>query len=362
MEELENKTNVPNILKRYEQVSKCTIPFYHCENCGHGYIENILSDNFYEEFTVALDDKSDGFRDNIRNIGFNRIIDRLLEISHNDNDSILEIGAGRGYLLKQASKRYKYAFGVEPSKVEAAFAQSLGLNIMIDFFGKHNNIERKFSAFVSTMVFEHLPDPKEAITYAYELLKDGGSGVIQVPNAQRTVVNKVYFDVYPQHLHYYTPLSLAKLVTDAGFEILSLEETSERNYLEVYIRKPLRKTSFKQKEMLDRNFFDANTKEYQCVGLWGASYAARSCIYLLEQTNIKHFFDVSDSKIGGYINDCGVEIEYPEIDKVCGCDLLIITANEYTNEIVTSLKNKYHYVGDIIYFDDTCNLLKEKLG
>jgi cyclopropane fatty-acyl-phospholipid synthase-like methyltransferase len=354
-----NKTNTPNVMKNYvKDVAKCDITFYRCPNCSHGYIENILAEDFYEEFTVALDDKTDEHRENVRNAGFERIINRLLEITGGDNESILEIGSGRGYLLKQALNHFEYGLGIEPSRVEAKVAEDLGCDVLVDFFGRENKIDRKFSSFVSTMVFEHMPNPKEAISYAYDLLKDGGSGVIQVPNAQRTYFRKVYFDIYPQHLHYYTPMSLTKLVTDAGFEVLSCEVTSDENYIEIYVRKTIPAKTFEDKTEKDRNFFKENMKKYSCVGLWGASYAARSCIYLLDTTHIKHFFDVSGSKIGGYINDLDVEIERPELNKINECDLIIIMANEYTGEILNSLGTKYAYKGDVILFDNTCTLQK----
>lgn len=359
---LKGKTNTPNILQQYvEDVAKYDIPLYHCPNCGHGYIENLLADDFYDAFTVAMDDKTEEHRMDTRNVGFDRIITRLLEINRADNESILEIGSGRGYLLKRASEHYQYALGVEPSKVEARVAQQLGLNIIVDYFEDKNAIDCKFSSFISTMVFEHLPDPKASISYAFKLLKEGGSGIIQVPNAQRTFMNKIYFDVYPQHLHYYTPLSLAKLTFDAGFEVISLQETSERNYLEVCVRKPMSRNSFEDKLKADQTFFEEYLPQFKTIALWGASYAARSCIYLLNDFHIAHFFDVSNSKIGGYINDCNTIIEYPNQKKVDECDLIIITANEYTTEIMNSLKIKYHYHGTVIYFDESCQLVKIKL-
>ena len=361
-EVLKNKVNTPNVMKKFMKADKYNITFYHCENCGHGYIENILPDSFYEEFTVALDDKECNNQKNTRSAGFDRIINRLLEMTGNDNESILEIGSGRGYLLKQALERFRYGLGVEPSKAEAEVAKKMDLNIIVDFFGRQNNIDRKFSSFVSTMVFEHLPNPKESILYVYELLKDGGSGVIQVPNAQRTYLKKVYFDIYPQHLHYYTPMSLTKLVMDAGFEVLSCEVTSDGNYLEIYVKKVIRTKSFYEKLTSDKNFFEKNMSEYSCVGIWGASYASRSLVYIIDQTKIKYFFDVSSSKIGGYINDLDVQIEYPEISKVNECDLIIIMANEYTDEIIRNLKDRCAYKGEVIYFDYTCELKRMRLG
>lgn len=350
------KTNTPNIMKEYvKDVEQVAVSFYRCEFCGHGMIDDILSTDFYEEFTVAIDDNNQENRKNERTSGVDRIVNRLLEINNGEKESILEIGSGRGFLLNRAMDFFDYGLGVEPSRVEAEAAKALGLNILVDYFEPRLKIDRKFSSFVSTMVFEHLPNPKEAVVYAYELLKDGGSGLIQVPNAQRSYINKVYFDVYPQHLHYYTPLSLTKLLHDAGFEIVSVCETSYKNYIEAYVKKPIHVDSFKNKMVKDEQFFQSNLNGLKEIGLWGGSYAARSCIYLLNRYRIRHIFDISSSKIGGYINDCNICIEYPHKDVVCSCDCIVVLANEYTKEIVNTLHD-YRYTGKIIVFDDECNL------
>lgn len=354
---LKGKTNTPNILVNNEKnIEKVNIPFYVCSNCRHGMIENILNDDFYQEFSVAQIEETTLSKDSTRLKIFDKTIEKLKELNK-DDESIIEIGSGCGYFLKRASEKYKYALGIEPSKTEAEFSKNMGLNIKNCYFSKDLNLEIKFSAFACTMVLEHIPSPKDVLIYAYEILKEKGVGVIQVPNAQRTQINSVYFDVYPQHLHYFTPLSLVKLVTDCGFEIISISEISDKNYLEIYIKKPQKIITFMNKENEDKKILNQTLNKYSSIGLWGASYAARSCVYLSENNkNIKYLFDMGKNKIGGFINGCDLKIEYPEVEKVKKCDLIFILANEYTQEIIKILKEIYKYQGDILIFDDSCEL------
>lgn len=360
-EVLKRKTNTPNVLKENElNIREINIPFFKCLNCGHGAIDDILSEDFYDEFTVALDNNENISKANKRNARFEKLIENLLTYGKS-NKKILEVGAGCGYLLKSALEYYESGIGIEPSKREAEVAKKLGLHIIIDYFSTNLNLEGNFSAFISTMVFEHLPNPKESIEYLYELLEYEGVGLIQVPNAQRTFSNKIYFDIYPQHLQYFTPLSLSKLVSDAGFEIISLKETSEKNYLEIYVRKPRLIESFSTKLKRDIDYINARLNKYTNVAIWGASYAVRSYMLFFNKEKISYLFDVSNSKIGGYINGFDKEIEYPSAEKVNNCDLIIIMANEYTREIIECLKSS-NYTGNIIYFDDNCVLHEKSLN
>ena len=353
---LTGKTNTPNILKKYGGGGKeVSLQLYHCEVCGHGAIEDILTDDFYEEFTVALDDKKVLSAANTRNIRFEKLLSKLVSLGKN-NGSLLEVGSGCGYLLKAAEGYYQEAVGVEPSKTEAEIACKMGLNVICDYFTAGIAFEKPFSAFISTMVFEHLPNPKEAIQHIFNNLESGGIGMIQVPNGQRAISNGIYFDIYPQHLHYYTPLSLCKLVTDTGFEVISIEETGNRNYIEMYVRKPEQCMGFCDRAKHDTEYIMERIAEHKVAAVWGASYAARSYMRFLQ--GIQYIFDVSASKIGGYIVGSDIKISYPEEDKVSECDLIIIMANEYTEEIEKSICQNYKFSGEIIYFNqenDICS-------
>lgn len=353
-ENLKEKTNTPNVLSEIgENVQGVDLQLYQCPYCGHGTIDNILSENFYEEFTVAIDDKQVFSDTNVRNARFEKFLTRLIEIGKNRN-SLLEVGSGYGCLLKTAMDFYKNVVGVEPSKLEAEIAKKMGLTIICDYFTSEIVFEKQFSAFISTMVFEHLPNPREAIKHIYDNLEYDGVGMIQVPNGQRAFSNGIYFDIYPQHLHYYTLLSLCKLVTDAGFDVLSLQETENRNYIEIYVKKPEKKYGFCERAENDTEFITNKIKEHNVTAVWGASYAARSYMRFLPE--VHYIFDVSASKIGGFIVGSTVKIGYPEKKQVESCDLIIIMANEYTKEIEKSIHENYKYNGEIVYFDQENNL------
>lgn len=349
------KLNTANVVNDYsDKVNRTDLTIYKCPACNHGAIDDFLDDEFYTDFSVALGgDATNELKADQRSKQFEPIIDFLAENSPN-TDSILEIGSGCGYLLKAAKKKYLNVLGVEPSKTEYDISVNVSPDVKIinDFFGPALNLKEKFSAFVATMVFEHIPDVATTMGYAYDLLIDNGVGFITVPNGQRTFLGGCYYDIYPQHLHYFSIISLAKLAANAGFEILFVKESENKDYLEMLVKKTQKEyfDNFTKRLDFDKKKLKDIVSHYKAVAVWGASYLARSCVEFLEPELLKHFYDMSSVKIGKYIADFPLQIEFPTKESVKENDLIIIMANEYTTDVLRTLES-FGYTGKIIGFD-----------
>lgn len=356
-EVLRNKRNTSNVVQDYNTDKRDDLGFYVCPVCDHGRINDVLDEGFYQDFSVALVGTDDEATNNYRASKYKPFVEKLAKLAP-DTDSIFEIGSGCGYLLKAAMEKFSKVLGVEPSEKEYEVSTEIAKGCMVinDFFMPSLNLERGYSAFVATMVFEHLPDPKESMLYSYEILKNGGVGLIQVPNGQRTVNQGVYYEVYSQHLHYFTPLSLAKLAVESGFDILSLEEDPHRNYLEMYVKKNEENhVTYSEKEESERRYFADVIEKYRNISIWGASYVARTCLDLISAERIRHFFDMSDVKAGKYISGFSKIIEIPDAEKVNENELIIVFANEYIQDIL-KVMDRFGYKGKVLCYDDECSI------
>ena len=365
VQELKGKLNTANVVSSLEdKVNRTNLMIYKCPKCNHGVIDNFLDDEFYTDFSVALGDDIDEAAVNQRSQKFDSMIEFLAEKSPNC-DGIIEIGSGCGYLLNAAKKKFVRVLGVEPSKTEYDISVKVAPNceIINDFFGSNLDINENFSAFIATMVFEHIPDVVDAMKYVYDLLIDGGVGFITVPNGQRAFRGGCYFDIYPQHLHYYNVISLSKLASVAGFEVVFVRESENKDYLEMLVRKTKLKYAddFLARLEMDKAELCNKVMSHKSVSIWGASYVARSCVEFFKPSMLKHLFDVSNIKIGKYIADFSLKIEYPTKESVNENDLIIIMANEYTGDVMKTLKN-YRYKGDIIGFDSDGFLSELKIN
>lgn len=174
---LKDKRNTSNVVSDYFIDKRDDLKFYCCPVCGHGRINDILEDGFYQDFSVALVGTDDEAANNYRASKYKPFIERLAKLAP-DTDSILEIGSGCGYLLKAAKERFTKVLGVEPSETEYKVSKEIAPNCEIrnEFFTPSLKLEKNFSAFVATMVFEHLPDVRESMQYSFDVLKNGGGG------------------------------------------------------------------------------------------------------------------------------------------------------------------------------------------
>lgn len=140
---------------------------------------------------------------------------------------LLDIGAGTGMFLKTAKEYGFDAEGLEMAESAAAFGRTTwGLRI------HHGNLRETsfpveaFDVVTLGHVFEHLDDPRAALTQLASLLTRGGLLVIAVPNfssVQARLFRARWFHLdVPRHLFHYSPASLTTLVKQAGFDVVDL--------------------------------------------------------------------------------------------------------------------------------------------
>ncbi len=133
---------------------------------------------------------------------------------------VLDVGCSTGAFLYQLNQRNPGQYQVLGTDVSApalAYAQSRGVNIVTGSFPDHDFGGAQFDAITFWAVLEHLPEPKPFVEKAVRLLKPGGYCFILVPNMKSLAVRLLgmkYRYIYPQHLNYFTPDTLQRLVTE----------------------------------------------------------------------------------------------------------------------------------------------------
>ncbi len=137
---------------------------------------------------------------------------------------LLEIGCGKGLLLREARTRGYAAEGVELSPSSAEEARLLS-SVPIHCEALETFAERQPSAgydvVVARHVIEHLRDPAGAIRTMHSLLLPGGLLALIVPNG-RALASRAFgrhweWMAPPIHLHYFSAKSLKLLLTSLHF-------------------------------------------------------------------------------------------------------------------------------------------------
>lgn len=142
--------------------------------------------------------------------------------------SVLDIGCGPGDFLEVGRKLGWDCLGVEPSPDAAAFTQSRGVEVVNAMFDKQLAATLDKVSFIHmSEVLEHIPDPKDLLELACDLLLPGGVLCLSVPNdfnpMQRAFCSETgaekWWVVPSHHLNYFDFESLEGLLQRVGLTV-----------------------------------------------------------------------------------------------------------------------------------------------
>jgi 2-polyprenyl-3-methyl-5-hydroxy-6-metoxy-1,4-benzoquinol methylase len=140
---------------------------------------------------------------------------------------LLDYACAAGYFYEKAQHRGWDAYGYDIGLWAAKAANKRGLSNM--FVGPSLDgqfPDNHFDVVYAAQAFEHLLNPGETLDALLRLLKPGGIMFIDVPNYNTLPIrfNKDDFMLNepPQHINYFAPSTLEKLISDAGLENIKL--------------------------------------------------------------------------------------------------------------------------------------------
>jgi hypothetical protein len=150
---------------------------------------------------------------------------------------LCEIGCGDGSFLSHASRHFDTTLGIEPSSRFAAEARRSGQTVLEGFVSSSVSFtDHRFHAFASRQVFEHLEDPLDVLLGVRNLLLPGGVGLIEVPNGRRAIQSGRFFEIFPDHVNYFSRQSLNALAATAGFCVVECQPSFGDDYLELWVQ------------------------------------------------------------------------------------------------------------------------------
>jgi len=137
---------------------------------------------------------------------------------------LLDIGAGRGFLLRDARERGARVSGVEPSEETAESLRVEGFDIVT------GNLQRfvaeapgSFDVITMSHVVEHVNEPIPFLQAAASMLKPEGLLVAEVPNVSWQLQKGRHpRSAHTAHLYYHTERSLTALFGVSGLRVLGV--------------------------------------------------------------------------------------------------------------------------------------------
>lgn len=347
-----NLADVTNYYDSYVSEGKIDIEVYMCDKCGHVQIKEMLDADYYENYEILYneDERKTAYPIELLDY-YDRCFAKFKKFGV--GKSVLDIGCASGEMLLLLKRYFMQTYGIEPSKKLAKRAENKGFKVVNDYFGKSVRFDCKFDCITCLMVLEHIDELNDFLEAIYENLEEGGVVMIDVPNGSKILEEQSYYDIFPEHVNYFTEKSMMELAYRNGLKLIHLEEEFGRGFhLTVFLRKPYKKALFSEKKNLDIENLNAVLRNAKSTGIWGVGVRARNIISLIDKDSIskvKYLFDRNVAIEGKMIPNIDIPICKPIKEKVEECDLIIITSIEYCNEIISTLKEEYHYSGKICY-------------
>ena len=208
---------------------------YKCRACTVQFMNPVYSDAYLQEYYSTyidpayspkyLDEQKETCEENFS------IIERY--ISHKGH--MLDFGLGNGGHSNFAKNRGWHVTGYDVDcDTTSRIAKDVGIDVFCGNFEQVDWQGKQFELLYAHHVVEHLKDPVKQLKALRQLLTDEGCFYIGVPNIsslasrlkfafEKLGVRKKnigkYYDT-DHHVFYYTPQSMSKLLTAAGFDIV----------------------------------------------------------------------------------------------------------------------------------------------
>lgn len=352
-------SNISKLLTRENLKSdkKATVSLVICKKCNLIQLKNNIlerEESYYDDYVMTVSHSS-----LMIELQKNQITKFLSEYNLKGK-KILEVGSGDGHYSNLLQERGCYVTAIEPSKnfCNLAIKKYKYPHFVNDYLTNKSKLRKNyFDAWVARQVFEHLINPNDILQAVKLFINDDAIGLIEVPSFEQTIKLNRYYDIFPDHVAYYTKETLGELLLNNGFVIEQIAREANGEYLAAYFRnnnifmKSVGDFIKKYKGYTD-NLTDILTKlskKYQQIGAWGAGGRGNTfySIMKINKSLIRYVLDSDLQKQGKYTVGSHLPIVAPTYENINNLNVIVITAIMYENEILETLK-KNNFRGKVL--------------
>ncbi len=287
----------------------------------------------------------------------------------NSRSFVVEAGSNDGTFLKNLKNvSQSRVLGVDPSQNISKLAKSRGVKTLIGYFDKSNSIKIKKNygeadLFYGANVFNHVENNFEFLSSARRLIKNNGYLVLEVPDLKSLIKKNGFDTIYHEHRHYYSAMSISKLLKKYNFKIIKIEKIKYMaGSLRVYaikkkgefreIKKYSSDNITKKKfanfckktaliiESIDKYILNKSKNNEIVYGI-GAATKGNTLLNCLKYSDkIKFILDRSNLKIGKYTPGTGIKIiNENKVNKIKNAIILPWNITSHLKKLLLKKKN-----------------------
>lgn len=207
---------------RYVDIIPPIMQWIDCHDCYHQFVEGYFSDDALKViFSQVGQRQTVGFDLEGQRKVSAKIIEKV--ISFKDNGLWLDVGFGNGSLIFTAEEYGFEVMGVDLRPQSVSAMNRLGYTVYCDLV-QNLKLTSRLSVVSLMDVLEHVPYPKEVLTYIYENMEVGGCLVLSMPNSENllwklmTEQKKNPYLGELEHYHNFSRSRLTTLLQECGFQ------------------------------------------------------------------------------------------------------------------------------------------------
>jgi 2-polyprenyl-3-methyl-5-hydroxy-6-metoxy-1,4-benzoquinol methylase len=272
---------------------------------------------------------------------------------------VIEIGCGRGEYLSIMQQSGVDAYGLEYSAESVMQCVKNGLKVEQGFIqsSSYRLNDAPFDAFFILNFLEHLPDPNSTLRGIYNNLTDDAVGLVEVPNFDMILRNKLFSEFIGDHLFYFTKETLSATLRQNGFEIIDCNEVWYDYIISAFVkkRKKMDISHFYEYQAQLKNEIEEYIRRFKDkkVAIWGAGHQALAIISLINLADkIKYVVDSAAFKQGKYTPATHIRIVSPEALDSDPVDAIIVMAASYSDEVARIIRQKFDRNINIVILRD----------
>ena len=198
-----------------------------CGACG--FVTNTAFDPSLQDYSVSYEE-TQAFSP--RFVAFMRgLAERWVEQYDLRGKRVLEIGSGKGeFLLALHELGIGEGIGIDPGFVPERADKSPGLTWIRDLYSERY-AELRADAVVCRHTLEHIQPVGEFMRLVRSALAGGEPVLFELPDVLRALREGAFWDLYYEHVSYFSPGSLARLFRSTGFDVQELELDYDDQYI-----------------------------------------------------------------------------------------------------------------------------------
>lgn len=330
-----------------------------CTDCG--YIGNIAYDPErvgFAEYRYAQH-HSPKYREHIDNVI--AMLDKAYGIR---NKTVVDVGCGYGYFLKRiCAEADNHGIGIDPSAVvDEDDEASERITMIRDYYGAQH-AHHKGDLVTCNHVIDELEDPYAFLKTIAGSMSDTGEPMVylEMPNAMRTLEQKLVWNIGYAKNSWFTPPSLRRLYRECGLQALAVEELLGGEYLGVIGRRASEADPDawptadelgalnRAADGIEQALADEVTKwtkrsdelkaSGKKVAIWGAGMRGINFLSRFgDEAVFQKIVDINPDRQGYYLPVCGYYVDAPESLKAFAPDVALLSNPNYEQEIAQQLR------------------------